>query len=45
MIPKIGRKPKQWVEEGSGSFGRDELGFEVGKEDDESGRRWCVGRR
>ena len=39
MIPKIGGKPKPWAEEGSGGFGRDELGFEVGEEEDESGGR------
>ena len=45
MILEIGGKPKQWANEGSGSFDRDELGFEVGEEDDESGRQWCVGQR
>ena len=42
MIPEISEKPKQWAEKGSGGFGKDELGFEVGEEDDESGQRWCV---
>ena len=42
MIPKIDGKPKQWAKEGSGGFDRDELGFEVGEEDDESSRQWCV---
>ena len=45
MIPKIDGKPKQWAKEGSGGFDRDELGFEVGEKDDESGWRWCMGRQ
>ena len=28
MIPEIDGKPKQWAKEGSGSFDKDELGFD-----------------